>query len=255
MTPRLTINTSEGKYVYFASDFHLGSPNKEESRKRERKIINWLDSITPTAEAIFLIGDLFDFWFEYKHVIPKGYIRLLGKIASIRDKGIPIYFFTGNHDMWMFDYFTEELNIPVFQNPIEVKVNNQLIQVGHGDGLGPGDLTYKFIKKIFTNKFCQRLFAFLHPYIGFSIAQRWSKKSRAQNATFDEQFLGEKEFLIQYCKSEEETQHRDVYIFGHRHLPLEIEINSNSKYINTGEWFSQCTYAKYDGEIIQLLHF
>lgn len=227
----------------------------ETSREREMKIIDWLDSITPSAEAIFLIGDIFDFWFEYKHVVPKGFIRILGKIASIKDAGVPIYFFTGNHDMWMFDYFTDELNIPIYRSPIEIKVNNQLIQVGHGDGLGPGDLTYKFIKRVFSNKVCQWLFAFLHPYIGFSIAQGWSKKSRAQNSTSDEQFLGDKEYLIQYCQAEEKQKHRDFYIFGHRHLPLDIDINKNSKYINTGEWFSQCTYAKYDGQTVQLLHF
>lgn len=255
MKPELTFNISEGKYIYFASDFHLGSPNMETSREREKKIVQWLDSVSPTAEAIFLIGDIFDFWFEYKHVIPKGFIRILGKIAEIKDSGIPIYFFTGNHDMWMFDYFTEELKIPIYRKPINIQVNNQVIQVGHGDGLGPGDFTYKVIKSVFTNKFCQWLFAFLHPYIGFSIAQGWSKKSRSQNAEFDEQFLGEKEFLIQYCKTEESTQHRDFYIFGHRHLPLNIDITENSKYINTGEWFSACSYAKYDGKNIKLLHF
>jgi len=252
----LTFDTLlEGKKIYFASDFHLGSPNYEESRKREDKIITWLNEIENSAEAIFLVGDIFDFWFEYKYVVPKGYIRILGKLASLRDKGVPVYFFTGNHDMWMFDYFEKELGIRVFRDNITLQVGSQKIFIGHGDGLGPGDKSYKFIKAVFSNKVCQRLFAFLHPYIGFSIATNWSKSSRSQSSKADEVFYGEKESLIQFCKTIESKEHFDYYLFGHRHLAMEIDIAESSQYINIGEWFKTCSYVEYDGKKASLMYF
>lgn len=246
------INLPEGKNIYFASDFHLGVPDRESSRQREQKIVKWLSSIEDDAAAIFLVGDIFDFWFEYKYTVPKGYIRLLGKLAFIRDKGIPVYFFTGNHDMWMFDYFPKELDIPVFRNPITFKVNETAIYVGHGDGLGPGDHVYKLLKKIFANKICQKAFALLPSYIGMGIANYWSRSSRLSNIRKDEQFLNEKEWLFQYCLKLEKKQHFDYYIFGHRHLPLRMKVNEKSQYINLGEWLNYFTYAVFDGKELQL---
>lgn len=238
----------EGKRVYFASDFHLGVPSKEASLTREKRIIRWLDEIKKDASVIFLVGDIFDFWFEYKHTIPKGYIRFQGKLAELKDAGIEIYFFTGNHDMWMFSYFEEELQIPIIRKPISVEINSTKFLIGHGDGLGPGDGVYKIIKKIFSNKICQWLFNWLHPNIGMAIANMWSKKSRAANTKKEEKSFGDEEWLVQYCKEIESEKHHDYYIFGHRHLPIEYKIAGKATYINLGEWVNYNTYAIFEGD-------
>jgi UDP-2,3-diacylglucosamine hydrolase len=245
-----------GKKIFFASDFHLGVPNRQESVAREKRIISWLDSVKAEAHAIYLLGDIFDFWFEYKHAIPKGHIRLQGKLAELTDAGIPIVFFTGNHDMWMFDYFPTELGIPVYRDPQLLEVGHHKILIGHGDGLGPGDTFYKFLKKFFNSKLCQWLFARLHPNLGIGIANAWSKQSRITNMKREEKFLGEQnEFLYVYCNAQEKIKHHDFYIFGHRHLPLDLAIGSNSRYINLGEWVHFNTYAVYDGEKVELKTF
>lgn len=244
------------KKIFFASDFHLGVPNHEASVAREKKIIAWLDSIKNEAHTIYLLGDIFDFWFEYKHAIPKGHIRLQGKLAELRDAGIPIVFFTGNHDMWMFDYFPQELGIPVYRDPLVLEVGSQRLLIGHGDGLGPGDHTYKVLKKFFNSSFCQWLFARLHPNLGIGIANRWSKSSRLTNMKREDGYQGnEKEFLWVYCHEVEQKQHHDYYIFGHRHLPLDLPIAENSRYINLGEWVNFSTYAVYDGKTVALKTF
>ncbi len=250
------VSQLNNKKIYFASDFHLGVPNAEESLKRERKIVRWLESIRHDAHTIYLLGDIFDFWFEYRHAIPRGFIRLQGKLAELRDAGIPIVFFTGNHDMWMFDYFPKELGIPVYREPQVLQVGDQKLLIGHGDGLGPGDHTYKIIKKFFNSKICQWLFARIHPNLGIGIANYWSKKSRISNQKMDEKFQGEeKEFLWVYCTETEKKEHFDYYIFGHRHLPLDIRIGDRSRYINLGEWVNYTTYAVYDGKQIELKSF
>lgn len=236
------------KSLFFVSDFHLGAPDNQSSLEREKKIVRWLDQISDQAAGIFLVGDIFDFWFEYKTTIPKGFIRFQGKLAELKDKGIPIYFFTGNHDMWMFDYFPKELDIPVFKNPIQVKVADQSLYIGHGDGLGPGDNFYKSLKKIFSNSFFQWMFQWMHPNIGMWIAQSWSKRSRIVNDKREDVFLEDEEWLLQYCKEVEKHQHHDLYIFGHRHLPLNLKVSDNSTYFNLGEWVNHFTYLEFDGE-------
>lgn len=244
---------SASKNIYFASDFHLGAPNYEESLKRELKIIKWLDEIKTSASEIYLLGDIFDFWFEYKHAIPKGFVRLQGKIAEITDSGIPVHVFTGNHDMWIFDYLPKELGIILHRKPIKKTYNGKIFLIGHGDGLGPGDLFYKMLKGFFDSKICQWLFARIHPNLGIGIANAWSKKSRKTNLAYDENFLGEdKELLVQYCKTYLKNEHIDYFVFGHRHLPLEIKVGENSTYINLGEWIKQNTFAVFDGEKLRL---
>jgi UDP-2,3-diacylglucosamine hydrolase len=244
------------KKIFFASDFHLGVPTHAESTAREKRIVAWLESIRHEAHAIYLLGDIFDFWFEYKHAIPRGHTRLIGKLAELRDAGTPIYFFTGNHDMWMFDYFPTELGIPVFREPQVLEVNNKKLLIGHGDGLGPGDNVYKLLKKFFASKICQWLFARIHPNVGIGIANFWSRRSRISNNKREEKFMGEdKEFLVAYCKEVEQHTHHDFYVFGHRHLPLDIKIGDSSRYINLGEWVHFDTYAVFDGSVMELKTF
>ena len=241
------------KKIYFISDFHLGAPNAEASLIREKKIIRFLDNIKADAAEIFIVGDLFDFWYEYKKVVPKGYVRILGKLAELTDSGIPIHFFVGNHDMWMRDYFQKELNIPVYFEPVPFEFNGKKFLVGHGDGLGPGDKGYKFIKKIFRNKAAQWLFGILPPAMGMGIAHYFSRKSRAQTGQTDEKFLGEdKEWLIQYSKDVLKTVHYDYLVFGHRHLPIDFKINDQSRYINLGDWIKYFSYAVFDGNNLEL---
>lgn len=240
------------KKIYFASDFHLGVPDYASSRKREDKIIRWLREVENDAEEIFLVGDLFDFWFEYKHAIPKGFIRLQATIASICDRGIPVHVFIGNHDMWMFDYLPLELGIQLHRVPVERVFGNKTFYIGHGDGLGPGDRKYKFIKKIFRNKFCQWLFARFHPNFGIGLANYFSKKSR-NKTKHESTYLGdEREFLVQFCKSELQKKQYDYFVFGHRHLPISMQVSENSQYVNLGDWISYFTYAEFDGEKLLL---
>lgn len=242
--------------IYFISDFHLGVPNFESSLKREKKIVRWLDMISKDATELYLLGDVFDFWFEYKHAIPKGYIRLLGKLAEMADKGIKIHYFTGNHDMWVFDYLPQQIGLTVYRKPIERKINNKIFFIGHGDGLGPGDLGYKFIKKVFANKLCQWLFARLHPNFALSIGEYFSRRSRIATGTYDEKYLGDdKEFLVVFAKELLKKKFFDYFIFGHRHLPLDIKVGENSRYVNLGEWINYSSYAIFDGDDLQFKSF
>jgi len=247
------IHIADGKKIYFASDNHLGAPTSEASRPREKKFVAWLDEIKHDAAAIFLMGDLFDFWFEYKTVVPKGFTRTFGKLAEISDSGIPIHYFVGNHDLWMNGYFEEELGIPVYHKPEEFTFNDTSVFIGHGDGLGPGDKGYKRMKKVFTNPFFQWLFKWMHPDIGVKIGQYMSVKNKMISGDDDAKFLGEdNEWLAVYCKRKLEDKHRDYFVFGHRHLPLEIDLNETSKYINLGDWIQYYTYGVFDGENFEL---
>lgn len=242
--------------IYFASDFHLGINTQKTSRERERIICSWLDSIRHDAEKIYLIGDLFDFWFEYKRAVPKGFVRFLGKLAELKDAGISIEVFTGNHDMWLFDYFPSELGIPVHRKELIVEHDGKKFFIGHGDGKGPGDTGYKILKKIFANRVCQFLFARLHPNFGIGLADYLSRRSRAMTEV--EAFLGEdKEWLVLYANRKLDTLNDiDYFVFGHRHLPLDILLkNKKSRYINTGDWFKHYTYAVFDGSDISVRTF
>ena len=239
--------------IYFASDQHFGAPTPEKSFPREQKFVAWLDEIKKDATVIFLLGDLFDFWFEYKTVIPKGFVRVLGKLAELRDSGIAIHYFVGNHDLWMSDYFEKELNIPVYHRPQEFTFNDKIFFIGHGDGLGPGDKGYKRMKKVFTNPFSKWLFRWLHPDIGVRLAQYLSVKNKLISGDDDVVFLGEeREWLVLYSKRKLETKHYDYFIFGHRHLPMTINVGNNATYVNLGDWIGYFTYGVFDGETLQL---
>jgi UDP-2,3-diacylglucosamine hydrolase len=218
--------------------------------------VRWLNKISQDATRIFLVGDLFDFWFEYDKAIPKGHIRFLGKLAEIRDAGIPIELFTGNHDMWMFDYLKEELDVPIHRKAVERTLGGKKFLIGHGDGLGPGDKGYKRIKKVFAHPLSQWLFARIHPNLGIRIAEYWSGQSRASNHEADH-FLGrDKEWLVQYCEKKLQENFYDYFIFGHRHIPIDLSLsNEKSRYLNLGEWMTHCSYAVFDGEELELKFF
>ena len=242
-----------GKKIYFLSDFHLGAPDAASSLIREKVVVKFLDEIKRDAAEIFLVGDMFDFWYEYRTVVPKGYIRLLGKLAELSDAGIPLHFFVGNHDMWMKDYFQKELNMPVYFEPKEFNFNGKKFLIGHGDGLGPGDKGYKFLKKIFRNPVCQWLFGILPPFLGMGLANYLSRRSRAQTGSAEEVFLGEdKEWLIIYCKEVLEKKYFDFFVFAHRHLAIDYRLSDSSRYINLGDWIHYYTYAVYDSNKMEL---
>lgn len=247
------IHLPEGKKVYFASDFHLGAPNATVSREREKRIVQWLNEVSKDAGHIFLVGDIFDFWFEYKEVIPKGYTRLLGKLAELRDNGIGISAFIGNHDMWMNGYFEEELDIPVYYEPQTYDIGGKLFYIGHGDGLGPGDHGYKLLKKVFRNPVCRWLFSVIHPSWGIALANYFSRKSRSATGMELEKFLGEEnEWLAIYSKEVLQHTHFDYFIYGHRHLPMDLQVGPDSRYINLGDWLNYFSYAVFDGTNTEL---
>jgi UDP-2,3-diacylglucosamine hydrolase len=245
-----------GKKIYFASDFHLGVPSAESSLKREKLVCRWLDTIKNDAAEVYLVGDIFDFWYEYKYTIPKGTVRLLGKVAELTDAGIPVHFFVGNHDLWMKDYFSEELGVEVHHAPITRTYHGKIFYIGHGDGLGPGDKWYKLLRGIFANRVCQWLFSRLHPNLAFYIAKKSSKRSRIITGDSDEKFLGnENEWLFQYSRQYLKTHKVDYFIFGHRHLPLDLDVDGRARYINLGEWINYNTYAVFDGGTLELKTF
>ena len=244
------------KKIYFLSDFHLGAPDAITSLEREKRICRFLDIAKQDASTIFIVGDLFDFWFEYSTVVPKGYVRILGKLAALTDSGIAVHFFVGNHDMWMRNYFQTELNIPVYFEPKSFVFSGKKFLVGHGDGLGPGDEGYKMMKKVFRNPACQWLFGILPPYLGIGMANYFSRKSRAKTGMVNEVVLGEEnEWLIIYSRQILTQEHFDYFIFGHRHLPIDFELNNASRYINLGEWIKYDSYAVFDGEVLTLQYY
>ena len=239
--------------IYFASDHHLGAPDRETSLARERLFVNWLDEIKPKATALFVLGDLFDVWFEYKHVVPKGYVRVLGKLAEFADAGITVHYFVGNHDMWMVDYLEKEIGAKVYFHPEVMEIEAKRFFIGHGDGLGPKDKGYKRMKKIFRNPYLQWLYRWLHPDLGIPIARFFSTKNKLNPSSQDIKFKGvNNEWLVQYAKRKLKSEYYDYFIFGHRHLPLEISLKDKSLYINLGDWITHYTYGVFDGKNLSL---
>ena len=241
------------KKVFFVSDFHLGADALLSSEAREKKIVSWLSEIEDEVEELYLVGDVFDYWYEYRKVVPKGFSRILGKLAAYRDKGIPVYFFTGNHDMWMFRYFEDEYGIPTYREPLIKEIFGQTFYIGHGDGLGPGDKGYKFIKSVFGHKFSQWLFSLIHPDLGIGLMKFFSSKSRkytGEEAPFTDPA---KEWLVHYCENYVVKDSIDYFVFGHRHLPIDYKLsNGKSRYINLGEWLYTCSYGVWDGDEFQI---
>lgn len=245
----------QGKKIYFASDFHFGIPDKASSIAREKRVCLWLDEIKKDAAHLYLVGDIFDAWFEYKNVVPKGYTRFLGKLAELSDAGLPIEAFTGNHDLWMRGYFQEELNIPIHHEPIKREFNGKQFFIGHGDGLGPGDNGYKILKTVLRNPFSQWLYRRIHPDTGVGIAS-WLSHKGPKHIAADDPFLGpDKEFLVQFCLQHLQQEHIDYFIFGHRHIAIEYHLPQNSLYVNLGDWLRFNSYAVFDGVDLKLQYY
>ena len=245
----------EGKKIYFASDFHLGIPDRATSLARERRLCNWMDEIKKDAAQLYLVGDLFDTWFEYKNVVPKGFTRFIGKLAELRDAGLSIDAFTGNHDLWMRGYFEEELDIPVHHEPIERTVNGKKFFIAHGDGLGPGDSGYKVLKKVLRSPVSQWLYRRIHPDTGVGMAG-WFSRLGPKHGAEEKPFLGpEKEWLVQFCLEKLNQEHFDYFIFGHRHIAIEYPLPQSSLYINLGDWIQYDSYAMFDGKDLKLQYY
>jgi UDP-2,3-diacylglucosamine hydrolase len=241
--------------TYFISDLHLGAPSLEQSQQRERKVVDFLKSIEDDCATLYIVGDLFDYWFEYKRVVPRGHTRLLGTLANMADKGMNLHVFTGNHDLWMTDYLEEELGATVHHQPSRIQLGTGQFYIAHGDGLGPGDLKYKMIKRIFTNPVCQWLYRRLHPNFGIGFAARMSRASRNSQSDDDHAFLGDKERQLQHSLSVLENENIDFFIYGHRHHLKDLPITRkrkdgtkiDSRYVVLGDWISLDSFAKWDG--------
>ncbi|MCT4616443.1 MAG: UDP-2,3-diacylglucosamine diphosphatase [Marinifilaceae bacterium] len=242
------------KKTYFISDLHLQAAALDNNKQREIHIVKWLDSIKSDMGALFLMGDIFDFWFEYKKVVPKGSIRFLGKLAELADQGIEINYYTGNHDIWAFDYLEKEIGVNIYRKENIQLINGKKFFLAHGDGLGPFDKSYKLLKKIFTNKFLQWAFARIHPNFAFFLAHSWSKQSRLKNKELAQDYYkgDDKEWLTLFAKDYLNKEHIDYFIFGHRHVPHTVKLNDKSTYINTGDWILNFTYVVFNGEKAEL---
>lgn len=247
---------AQGKNIYFASDFHLGFPNEKESRERELCIISWLDEIKPTCGELYLLGDVFDFWFEYKWVAPKGFIRLLAKLADFVDAGIPVNIFSGNHDLWYGDYLTKEIGVTIYNEPIVREYFGKFIYLHHGHALGSYDKGMIFLHKIFSNRFLQWCFSFVPVNWAFGFAHAWSTHNRNAKVFESANYMGDdKEFLLLYSKEVLQKNHYDYFIFGHRHVAVDKEIAPNSRYINTGNWITSSTYAVLSEQGLEVLSY
>ena len=238
--------------IYFASDFHLGLKTGTSPIEREKEVTGWLKNIAGEADEIYLVGDIFDFWWEYKLVVPRGFTRFLGAISELTDKGIPVHFFTGNHDMWVKDYLAKECGMIIHTDPLTTSFNGKIFHIAHGEGLGSRNLPYKLLLKVFHNKILRRLYSSLHPSIGVGIGHRWSLSSRLGKGIRLE-FLGEEnEDLIRYAGSVSEREKIDHFIFGHRHLAMTYKMKEGSEICFLGDWIHHSSYAEWDGSALTL---
>lgn len=238
------------KPIYFLSDAHLGSRAIKHGRTQERRLVRFLDSIKEKAGAVYLLGDMFDYWYEYKLVVPKGYTRFLGKLSELTDLGVEVHFFIGNHDIWAYDYLEQECGVIVHRKPVTVELGDKLFYLAHGDGLGDPNPTFKFLRSVFHNRLCQRLFSALHPRWGMELGLTWAKHSRLKHEAEDPpRYLGEdKEYLVLYAK-DYLREHPDVnfFLFGHRHIELDLMLSRTARILILGDWVTLFTYAVFDG--------
>jgi UDP-2,3-diacylglucosamine hydrolase len=246
---------ADNEKIFFASDFHLGLTAGSSPVEREKKVVRWLKSVAPEAKEIYLLGDVFDFWWEYKLVVPRGFTRFLGTVAEITDAGTPVHFFTGNHDMWIGDYLVNECGIIPHTAPVTKIFDGKIFHLAHGEGLGTKDRGYKILLSIFRNKTLRAMYSALHPSIGVGIGLRWSLSSRlGKGIKID--FLGEDtEDLIRYAKTILEKENIDYFIFGHRHLDMKYSLNNSVEIIFLGDWIMNGSYAVWNGNSLEYLAF
>jgi UDP-2,3-diacylglucosamine hydrolase len=242
------IQLAEGKKIYFASDFHFGIPNYTLSREREVRVCNWLDSIKHDAQQVYLMGDIFDSWMEYKKVVPKGTIRFLGKLAELSDVGIEIIVFTGNHDLWMHGYFEQEFNAKVYKSVQSFSINHKQFHIGHGDGVCDQEKKYKMLKGLLHNSISQFIYRQIHPDLGLRMADFFSRLGPKHKYDDLKMLPDNKEYQLIYAKQLLEKTHYDYFIFGHRHIPIELKLNESATFINLGDWITYNTYAQFDGQ-------
>ncbi len=238
--------------IYFVSDVHLGAPALKNNRERELRFARWLDSIENDVSALFLLGDIFDFWYEYKKVAPRGFSRILSRIAGLTDRGIPVHFFTGNHDVWVFDYLPEETGVILHRNEFVTGIYGKRFFLAHGDGLDPDDKGDLFLKKIFVNKTLQWLFSRLHPNFAFHIAHKWSKSSRLGKMDEKEEFKVKNEGMYKFAVNYLQKEYVDYFIFGHRHQMVNEKIDSKTNFILLGDWIKYNSFGVFDGEKFEL---
>jgi UDP-2,3-diacylglucosamine hydrolase len=244
--------------IYFVSDTHLGSPLFDNPREKEERFTAWLDSIKDDCEKLFLLGDIFDFWFEYKKVIPKGFTRVLGKLAEFTDKGIEVYFFTGNHDIWTFGYLEKEIGMIVYKEHKQFLFGDKRFYVGHGDGLNENDKGFLFIRRIFHNRFLQKCFRLIHPDLAIAMAQKWSahsRKHKGRRSMEVDKNGNEYDPIEIFAENHLKSDHVDYFIFGHIHQPKQVELSGGSLYTNVGDWIDNSTYAVFDGKTLQLKNY
>ncbi len=240
------------KNVYFLSDAHLGCRAIPHDRTRERRLVNFLDNIKDKASAVYLLGDIFDFWYEYRTVVPRGYTRFLGKLSELTDHGVEVHFFTGNHDIWCGDYLEKECGVILHRDPLTVELGDKVFLLAHGDGLGDPDRKFRLLRAFFHNRTCQRLFSCLHPRWAMSFGLKWAAHSRLKHEREggDPPYMGEdKEYLVKYAKEYMKTHHDiNYFIFGHRHIELDLMLSRHSRLLILGDWITLFTYAVFDGE-------
>ncbi len=242
--------------IYFISDVHLGLHPVEKSLEREKLLVTWLDSIKGNALELYLVGDIFDFWHEYKHLVPKGFTRFLGKLSEFSDNGTKIYFFSGNHDIWAYNYFRDEFGAEIHHTPLAKELNGLKFFIAHGDGLGPGDFGYKILKGAFRSKILQWIFARLHPNFAMWLGKTWSKKSRYSKGIVAEGYGGDDgELQIKFAKAKLKKEFFDYFIFGHRHIPFIAKIGERTEVINLGDWIYSFTYGELEGRKFTLKQF
>lgn len=237
------------KNIYFLSDAHLGSLAIEHRRMQERRLVRFLDDIKEKASAIYLLGDMFDFWYEYKYVVPRGYTRFLGKLSELTDMGVEVHYFTGNHDIWAYDYLAKECGVTLHTKPLTTEIYDKVFFIAHGDGLGDGDKKFKLIRDIFHNRLCQRLFSAVHPRWGMWFGLQWAKHSRLKRKEGEPPYMGDdKEQLVLFTKDYMKG-HADVdyYIYGHRHIELDLQLTKRVRMMIIGDWISHFTYVVFDG--------
>jgi UDP-2,3-diacylglucosamine hydrolase len=243
--------------IYFASDMHFGSDAFENPQKAEQRFVHWLDTIQDNAVALYLLGDVFDFWFEYKEVVPRGFTRVLGKIAEMNDAGIEIHFFTGNHDIWVKDYLPQETGVILHREPLRTQIGGKTFYLAHGDALGDSSRSFHLIRWIFHNRLCQILFGALHPRWGVGFGYIWSKHSRKKKLANPAPYFGEnKEHLVLYAKEYiQKYADTDYLIFGHRHILLDLMLSPRSRMMIIGDWLQYFSYAVFDGKGLSLEQF